>query len=309
MSTVSIARQRGLYSGVANQELPEIRRDISQLREQISSGKRINRPSDGPTDYSIAEEMGRLDNKIDRRLSTVETARSFVDRTQQELDGLGDLFAQAQEKGVQAANDTVSDEDREAIAQELRSIKNEAVDRLNARHNGEYIFAGNRTQTTPFNDDGSVNGTPADISGERTRPISQNQTLTTNIPGSELHQYGTGPGGGPKTITGALDGLISAVDPNDNSTNDIQANLDEVTEARDHVFSKGAEAGTIGNRLSAAKDQLETTQLNVRERQSNAEDTNLAQAASALQQKQTQLQAALKAVATTQQQASLVNFL
>jgi flagellar hook-associated protein 3 FlgL len=307
MSTVSIARQRGLYSGVANQELPEIRRDISQLREKISSGKRINRPSDGPTDYSIAEEMGRLDNKIDRRLSTVETARSFVDRTQQELDGLGDLFAQAQEKGVQAANDTVSDEDREAIAQELRSIKNEAVDRLNARHNGEYIFAGNRTQTTPFNDDGSVNGTPADISGERTRPISQNQTLTTNIPGSELHQYGSGPSG-PKTITGALDGLINAVEPG-NSTNDIQANIDEVTEARDHVFSKGAEAGTIGNRLSAARDQLEATQLNVRERQSNAEDTNLAQAASALQQKQTQLQAALKAVATTQQQASLVNFL
>lgn len=308
MSTVSIARQRGLYSGVANQELPEIRRDISQLQEQISSGKRINRPSDGPTDYSMAEEMGRLDNKIDRRLSSVETAQSFVDRTQQELDGLGDLFAQAQEKGVQAANDTVSDADREAIAQELQSIKDEAVDRLNARHDGEHIFGGNRTETQPFNDDGSVNGIPADISGERTRPITQGQTIKTNIPGSELHQYGTGPNG-PKTITGALDGLISAVDPNDTSTNDIQANLDEVTEARDHVFSKGSEAGTIGNRLSAARDQLETTQLNVRERQSDAEDTDLAQAASELQQKQTQLQAALKAVSTTQQQASLVNFL
>jgi flagellar hook-associated protein 3 FlgL len=305
MSNISIARQRGLYSGITDQELPDIRRDISQLREQISSGKRINRPSDGPTDYSKAKEMGRLDNKIDRRLSSVETAQSFVDRTQQELDGLGDLFAQAQEKGVQAANDTVSDEDREAIAEELRSIKDEAVDRLNARHDGEHIFAGNQTQTTPFNDDGTVNA--ADISGERTRPISQNQTLTTNIPGSELHQYGSGPSG-PKTITGALDGLINAVEPG-NSTNDIQANLDEVTEARDHVFSKGAEAGTIGNRLSAAQDQLETTQLNVRERQSDAEDTDLAQAASKLQQKQTQLQAALKAVSTTQQQASLVNFL
>lgn len=311
MSNISIARQRGLYSGITDQELPNIRRDISQLREQISSGKRINRPSDGPTDYSKAKEMGRLDNKIDRRLSSVETAQSFVDRTQQELDGLGDLFAQAQEKGVQAANDTVSDEDREAIAEELRSIKDEAVDRLNARHDGEHIFAGNRTKTQPFSDDGSVNtnddGTPVDISGERTRPISQNQTLKINIPGSELHQYGSGPSG-PKTITGALDGLINAVEPG-NSTNDIQANLDEVTEARDHVFSKGAEAGTIGNRLSAAQDQLETTQLNVRERQSDAEDTDLAQAASKLQQKQTQLQAALKAVSTTQQQASLVNFL
>jgi len=308
MSTVSIARQRGLYSGIADQELPEIRRDVSQLQEQISSGKRINRPSDGPTDYSVAEEMGRLDNKIDRRLSSVETARSFVDRTQQELDGLGDLFAQAQEKGVQAANDTVSDEDREAIARELQSIKDEAVDRLNARHNGEHIFAGNRTGTKPFNDDGSINGTSADISGERTRPITQGQTLTTNIPGAELHQYDTGPSG-PKTITGALDGLIKAVDPNDPSTNDIRGNLEEVTEARDHVFSKGAEAGTIGNRLSVAREQLEAAQLNVRERQSNAEDTDIAQAASNLQQKQTQLQAAMQAIASNKQQTSLVNLL
>lgn len=309
MSSVSIARQRGLYSGIADQELPNIRRDISQLREQISSGKRINRPSDGPNDYSMAEEMGRLDNKIDRRLSSVETARSFVDRTQQELDGLGDLFAQAQEKGVQAANDTVSDKDREAIAQELRSIKDAVVGRLNARHSGEYLFAGNRTQTKPFNDDGTINGTSADLSGERTRPITQGQTLTTNVPGSELHQYDTGPGGGTKTIPGALDGLISAVDPNDNSTNDIQANLDEVIEARDHVFSKAAEAGTIGNRLSVAREQLEAAQLDVRERQSDVEDTDIAQAASKLQQKQTQLQAALKVVASTKQQTSLVNLL
>jgi flagellar hook-associated protein 3 FlgL len=54
---------------------------------------------------------------------------------------------------------------------------------------------------------------------------------------------------------------------------------------------------------------LEAAQLNVRERQSDAEDTNLAQAASELQQKQTQLQAALKAVASTKQQASLVNLI
>lgn len=308
MANVSIASNSSVYSGVVSDEVPRLKRDLSQLREQISSGTRINRPSDGPADYSVAQEMGRLDNKMDRRLSSVETAQSFVDRTQQELDALGDLFAQAQEQGVQAANDTTSDQDREAIAQELRSMKDEAVDRLNARHDGEYIFAGNRTQTQPFNDDGSVNGAPAEISGERTRPITQQQTLTTNIPGAELHQYGTEPGGDRKTITGALDGLISAVDPNDSSTTDIQAQLDEVTDARDHVFSKGSKAGTIGNRLSVAREQLEAAQLDVRERQSNAEDTNIAQAASELQQKQTQLQAAYQVTASSQQ-TSLVDYL
>lgn len=314
MSSVSISQQRGIYSNITDNELPEIREDISRLREQIGTGERINRPSDGPTDFSVAEEMGRLDNKIDRRLNTIENAKSFVARTQQEVEGIGDLFAEAQEKGVQAGNDTLGDQQRKAIANELRSIKDEVVDRLNARYSGEYLFGGDQNQTQPFDEDGSINGTAESIEGDRTRPIGQGQEVTTNISGAELQQYDAG-GAGPDTITGALDGLIGAVDPTESpddptlGADDVQGALDEVSDAGDHVYGKAAKAGTISNRLSAAEDQLETTRLNIRERQSNAEDTNIAQAASDLQQKQTQLQAALKVVSTTQQQASLVNFL
>ncbi|PSQ76394.1 MAG: flagellar biosynthesis protein FlgL [Bacteroidetes bacterium QH_7_62_13] len=313
MSSVSISQQRGLYSNITEKELPEIREDISRLREQIGTGKRINRPSDGPTDYSVGEEMGRLDTKIDRRLSTIENAKSFVARTQQEVEGIGDLFAQAQEKGVQAANDTVGDQQREAIADELRSIKDEVVNRLNARFSGEYLFGGDQNQTQPFDEDGSINGTVESIGGDRTRPIGQGQEITTNVSGAELQQYDAG-GAGPDSITGALDGLINAVDPNESpddptlSADDIRGALDEVSDARDHVFGKAAKAGTISNRLLAAQDQLETTQLNVRERKSNAVDTDIAKAASDLQQKQTQLEAALKVVSKTQQQASLVDY-
>lgn len=309
MSTVSIARQRGLYAGITDQEIPEIRQNISRLQEQISSGKRINRPSDDPNAYAVAEEMETLGNQLDRRKSTIESARSFVDRTQQVLDGLGDLFSQAKEEGLRAANDSVSDSDREAIAQKLRSLKDEVVNQLNARHNDEYLFAGNRTTTKPFNPDGTVNAPSYNaINGKRTRAVGRDQTLAVNITGAELHQYDDNPNK-TKTITGALDGLIGAVDPNDGVTKDIQTQLGEVTAARDHVISMGAKAGTIGNRLTAAKEQLETAKLNAQKRQSDAEDANLAKAASKLQQKQTQLQAALKAVSSTKQQASLVNLL
>jgi len=314
MSSVSISQQRGLYSNITDNELPEIKEDISRLREQIGTGKQINRPSDGPTDFSVGEEMGRLDNKIDRRLSTIENAKSFVARTQQEVEGIGDLFAQAQEKGVQAANDTLGDQQLNAIANELRSVKDEVVNRLNAQYSGEYLFGGDQNQTQPFDDDGSINGTEESIEGDRTRPIGQGQEITTNISGAGLQQYDAG-GAGPDTITEALDGLINAVDPDESpddptlSADDVQGALDEVSQATDHVFGKASKAGAISNRLSAAEDQLESTRINIRERQSNAEDTNVAKAASDLQQKQTQLEAALKVVSTTQQQASLVNYL
>ena len=315
MANVSIASNSSVYSGVISDEVPRMQRDISQLREQISSGKRINRPSDDPNSFAAAERMKTLGNQLARREESIASARTFVDRTQQELDGMADLFTQAREDGVRAADDTRSDEDRAAIAQELRSLKDEVVDRMNSTQDGEYIFAGNRTDTQPFGADGSandaapINGSLDALDGDRVRPIGKNQDLTVNVDGKALAQYGTD-GGDPKTITGALDNLINAVDPKDNtgSDPDIRPALGEVEDALDHVISKGSEAGAIGRRLSTAQEQVEAASLEANERRSDAEDTDLATAISELQQRQTQLQAAFQATSSTRQ-TSLVNFL
>ncbi|MEF8817522.1 MAG: flagellin [Salinibacter sp.] len=317
MANVSIASNSSVYSGVISDEVPRLQRDISRLREQVSSGTRINRPSDDPSGFAVADRMETLGNQLARRKEAVESARPFVDRTQQELDGLADLFTRAREKGVQAADDTRSDGDRAAIAQELRSIKDEVVDRMNSTQGGEYIFAGNRTDKKPFTETGEPNYTDGagnpdydPIDGDRTRPIGKNQDLTINIDGKALAQYGTTPSGNPKTITNALDDLITAVDPVDNtgSDPDIRPALGEVEDALDHVISKGSEAGTIGRRLSTAQEQIEAASLDAKARQSDAEDTDMATALSELQQKQTQLQAALQATASSQQ-TSLIDFL
>lgn len=315
MANVSIASNSSVYSGVISDEVPRLQRDISRLREQISSGKRINRPSDDPTSFATAERMKTLGNQLARREESIASARTFVDRTQQELDGMADLFTRARENGVRAADDTRSDEDRAAIAQELRALKDEVVDRMNSTQDGEYIFAGNRTGTRPFKETGEPNytsGTPPTpdynpIDGDRTRPIGKNQDLTVNIDGKSLAQYDPSSG---KTITGALDNLINAVDPKDNtgSDPDIRPALGEVEDALDHVISKGSEAGAIGRRLSTAQEQVEAASLEANERRSDAEDTDLATAISELQQRQTQLQAAFQATSSSQQ-TSLVNFL
>ncbi|MCS3631841.1 flagellar hook-associated protein 3 FlgL [Salinibacter ruber] len=319
MANVSIATNSSVYSGVISDEVPRLQRDISRLREQISSGKRINRPSDDPSSFATAERMKTLGNQLARREESIASARTFVDRTQQELDGLADLFTRAREDGVRAADDTRSADDRAAIANELRSIKGEVVDRMNSTQDGEYIFAGNRTDTQPFGADGSandaapINGSLDALDGDRTRPIGKNQDLTVNVDGKALAQYDTD-GGDPETITGALDNLIKAVDPADNSPPsgppdpDISTALGEVEDALDHVISKGSEAGAIGRRLSTAQEQVEAASLEANERRSDAEDTDLATAISELQQRQTQLQAAFQATSSSQQ-TSLVNFL
>lgn len=301
MSKISIARERSLYTGIADQDVPEIRRDLSRLREQISTGKRINRPSDAPDSYAVAERMQTLSNQFTRHDESIAAARPWVDRTQEELDQMGELFTRAHEEGLRAANESLSESDRDTIAQTLRSIRDEVTGHLNASHNGEYLFAGNRTSEKPFDNTGQPTVSYAAISGARERTIGQNQRLTINVNGKELHQMGGG-----QTIVGALDTLITAVENDD--TSDIQNALSDTEAARDHVIDRGAKAGTIGRRLSAAEDQLQSAKLSAERRRSEAEDANLAKAVSEMRQKQTQLQAALKATASTQQ-TSLVNVL
>lgn len=112
--------------------------------------------------------------------------------------------------------------------------------------------------------------------------------------------------GGGNTITGALDDLITAVE--NNNTTDIENALSKTESAQEHVVQKGVKAGTIARRLDTAEEQLEAARLNAKRRQSEAEDTDYARAVADLQKKQTQLQAALKAAATTRQ-VTLMDFL
>lgn len=301
MPSVSMARERSLYLNNTNRNLPEIRAELSRLREQVSTGTRINRPSDDPDGFAVAEQLKTVKNQYTRYEASIAAARPWVDQTQATTDRMADLFAQAYEEGVQAADDTRSADDRAILADQLRSLRDEVVDQLNTRYNGEYLFAGNRTLEKPFDAAGQPAVSAAAISGERVRAIGPDQSLKINLSGQELTDMGGG-----DTIVSALDDLITAVDSG--TTDDIRTALDTAGQARDQVIDMGAQIGTVGRRLSAAQDQLDSAKLTVEQRRSSVEDTDFYEAVSALQQTQTQLQAALRATASTLQ-TSLVNFL
>jgi flagellar hook-associated protein 3 FlgL len=294
-----------LYANSVERYQPELRRDISKMRAQISSGRRILRPSDDPDSFAVAEQMEALGRRFERYEASIENATPWVDQTQATLDRMGELFTQAKEEGVRAATDGRSDADRDAIADSLRSLRDEVVDQLNATHNGDYLFAGTRTNDAPFDPNSTPPGQPAtnydDIDDARTRPIGPNQEMTVNITGRELHQMDGG-----QTITGALDALITAVDSDDVGA--IQDQLDTVEAAREHVVANAAKSGSIARRLSTATDQLQSAKINVERQRSDAEDTDYLKTVSSLQQTQTQLQAALRATASSMQ-TSLVDFL
>lgn len=301
MTSVNLSRERGMYNQAPTQRTQALRRDLARLREQMSTGKRVNRPSDDPSAFSQARRMETLSERYAKYEDGIATAQSWTSRMQDVLNRMTDLYATAREKGVHANNEALSDDNRDAIASQLENFKEKAIDLLNAKHGDEYLFAGNRTNTQPFQADGSVNGAYADINGERKRSIGPNQQLAVNVTGEAVHDTGEG-----YTIIEAFDELITAVRSGD--TSDRQTALDQIETARDHLADLGAQAGNAAQRLTAAQDQLQNATVEVERRQSQAEDADLLKLTTDLQQTQTSLQAALKATASIQQ-TSLLDYL
>lgn len=304
--SVSLSRQISLNKATLSRTLELKQRDLSRLQEQLATGLKINRPSDDATGFASARRLEVLSQRYERYQETIASARSFVTQTEDTLNGLADLFTSAYEEGIQGANDTLSQEDRDAIADSLESSLEEVVDLLNTRYGDDYLFSGTDHGQPPFALDASGTSDGAGVTyygntGNRTRAIGPGLTLDVNIDGRELIDTGSG-----FTITESLQGLIDALRAGDAAQ--ITTAVDDVLTARDHVLDQTTLAGTMANRLDAADNQLGNAVIRLEEQRSRTEDADLTETITELQRVETGLQATLQTMATIQQN-SLLNFL
>jgi len=127
-----------------------LRSGISTVSEQISSGKRVNRPSDDP---AAAERISQFRNVLrmtERRLQTVNEGIGRLNLSDSVLEQAGNTFQRAKELAVQMRNDTNTAVERRNAAQEVQQLILGLASIGNTQLNGRFIFAGNETQTEPY---------------------------------------------------------------------------------------------------------------------------------------------------------------
>ena len=293
-----IARQQSLYTSQASDQIGMMRRDLALLNEQLATGRRVNRPSDDPASFSKARSLESLERQYAQYERTIGDSQYWTNSTEAELGNLSELFTQAYEEGLKGMNDTNSTEEREILATRIEELLAESIDSLNAKAGGEYLFAGNRTTTQPFDDTGAAAG---DLSGERLRQIAPGVEVRINIPGSRVIDRGDG-----TTITDSLQALADALRSEDQTA--MQEALDGVITSRDHLIGLTGEVGGIARRLSDTEARLQDASLEATRRRSAVENADLAQTITSFQRTQTMLEAALRSTASIQQ-TTLLNYL
>ncbi|WP_018947838.1 flagellin [Thioalkalivibrio sp. AKL17] len=127
----------------AQRNLNESQGALSQSLERLSSGLRINSAKDDAAGLAISERFTSQINGLDQAVRNSNDGISLAQTAEGALDTVSDSLQRARELAVQAANDSNSASDRQALNDEVQQLMDE-VGRIanNTEFNGGRILDG-----------------------------------------------------------------------------------------------------------------------------------------------------------------------
>ena len=125
-------------------------RGILRVQEEVSSGRRINRPSDDPASMLRLLPLNAEILDFRNLLENSKLAQETLNTGAAGLEGASSTMARVRELLVQASNGTVSNGDRESIGLEIEQLLEHMVSIANSQRGNSFLFGGTRTETPPF---------------------------------------------------------------------------------------------------------------------------------------------------------------
>jgi len=99
--------------------------------EKLASGYRINRSADDAAGLAISEKMRAQINGLSQASDNISDGINYVQVADGALQEVQNIFLRIRELSVQASNDTYQDEDRQAIEEEIKQLKQEVSEIFN----------------------------------------------------------------------------------------------------------------------------------------------------------------------------------
>ena len=288
---------------------PDILADLWQSQaqeqtaiEQLSTGKRVNLPSDDPAAAAADVQNQALQSQNDQYIQNTSNLDGSLQTADSALSSVVTALNQAISLGVQGANGGVSSADQQAIALQVQSIQSQLVQLGNTSYQGSYLFGGTATQSAPFALDSTQ---PSGVlysgnSGVNNVEIAPGSSLQVNLPGSQIFQ---GTGG---NIMASIQQLVTALQSG--NTTSIGTATTQVGTALNYVSEQRVFYGSAVSQLNSNQSFLQQEQVSLQTQDTNLVGVDFAKAATDLSQAQAAQSATLAALAQIIPQ-SLLNYL
>ena len=139
----SFRLQSNPTSTFAYSQLNKTQALLNKNIQRLSSGLRINSAADDTAGSAMATRMTNQIRGMHQANRNSRDANNLLATTEAGLNNIGDLLAQMRELSVQAATDTLNDNDRSSIDLEFQALKDELTRISNAtEYNGMNVLNG-----------------------------------------------------------------------------------------------------------------------------------------------------------------------
>jgi flagellar hook-associated protein 3 FlgL len=268
----------------------------SRFSRQVSSGKKLTQLKDSPSGSAELVSMTKTASDIDQFRSNSDKESLYLNVTDSALNEVSNLISSIYDKGNQASTDAVNPDERAALANDVRIMREQIVTLANSQVNGRYLFAGSLITDPPFalaSDSVSYNGD----SSTSTISVEKGTEVQMNFAGDAV--FGS--------IFSSISSLLAGIDGND--TTSIRSALGQYASVLSGLGQVRAQVGTNMNLLKNVQTRLDTQETSLKEQRSKVEDADMAQAVVQMNQTQTALQTAMSAGGTILNQRNLFDIL
>ena len=159
--------------------------DLFRIQNSISTGRRINLPSDDAPAALRAISLQSLLERKQQSQVNLQTNQSYLGATDTAIAGVSNLLASIRGTALSVSDSTSTDEQRNAAALEVSRTLDQLVDIGNHQFRGRYLFAGSSTTVRPF----SSTGGTVEYHGNQKSLLSFSDVdllFETNLPGDAV---------------------------------------------------------------------------------------------------------------------------
>lgn len=259
--------------------------------EQLSTGKRVNKPSDDPAASAEMVQNQVLSGQVDQYTTDASGVLDMMHTIDSSLSAVVTSVNQAISVGTEGANSTVTTSQRQAMAQQVQGIFASVLNAANLSYNGSYLFGGTASTAAPYAAD-STSSTGYKYNGNEdvnTVQIGAGFDLQTNLPGDQLFSNSG------SDLLGSLNQLATALQSG--TTTDIANATQQVTAGLNYLTQQRVFYGNAMSQINAQETFLSQETVNLKSQANTLIGADATQAATMLSQAQTANSAVLSAAA------------
>lgn len=257
---------QGMLAANSLKQISNSYNKLETLQNQLSTGKKITRPSDDPVVATKGMAYRSNLSEVNQYKRNLTEAQSWFDSSESGLEQVNSILQRTKELVVQGLNGTNESDDRQAIAREIEQLKLDYMQVGNTQVAGNYIFNGVNVGAPPVSEDASsmikstINLNPFSVE------VSKGIQLRVNIHPENIFGQGA---------FDLMNSVQTAFEQNDvNSLKDLSTQVDTQLST---LLAERSELGARSNRLELIENRLDSQEITATKMLSNNEDADIEQ--------------------------------